>query len=833
MLLWGRETRARAYPMKATKYIMLATSIVAVLAVAIWFLRDNLIQRISNPLLREYGFTVTYVSLDALATHDASISNLELLHDNGTTIAIRDLKLPIGRSGNRAKIYRAKKVSVVTPADTSGKPMELAQLIDQLLLLPDTLGSNEVLVDEFSLAPYPTISNLHWVLRKGEQELKATVASIAMSAAITTADATNYTVVFSLPNELIPAQEHSLTGNLQQGEQGIALNGSASLDLPIWEAIAKLSGIVPDEFDFQSGTSDLLFTVGIPRDAAQSPTVSADLVPSSPLQLTYSNSPDEIASIVVETGSPVTVMATFPEITWSLQQAQSSLLVTYGQWQRIPLIVSTLVCRHEPACSMNTRVSMTNAKLPVGKVIRFEFASAIDVLFPDDGVYVNAKPGATLKITGWSTTERKVGRVDAQLASPAQLDLVEAGWRFAADSLDAKIEAMSVADDITVTMPLFLENVLVSELDAIFAAKSGAYSPSSQATWNKQNIGLPGFKGNAFLQGADVAVDLKTVGLHRNGTIKARHNLDIGTGRLSVVEAAVSLGAQKLSKRVAPWRKDWDLIAGTVAIDLDANWKQKKSSSILSADSTIALAGLAGYYTDTAFTGLSTQLKIAYREPIGFTAEPSTVTVDLVDIGFPVENLSARYTLDPNALSADIQDLRMTAFGGKVSADPFSFRTAADSNTLTLHAESIDLTELLSLQDFEAIEVRGRIGASLPVTIEDGTVTIAGGVLTGESPGGAIRYRPARPPDKTDNSGIAFATRALSNFEFKTLTSDVSLTRDGDLNLKLQLTGRNPDLNEKRPVVLNLGVEDNIPQMLKSLQAARAVEDILAKRLKK
>jgi hypothetical protein len=45
------------------------------------------------------------------------------------------------------------------------------------------------------------------------------------------------------------------------------------------------------------------------------------------------------------------------------------------------------------------------------------------------------------------------------------------------------------------------------------------------------------------------------------------------------------------------------------------------------------------------------------------------------------------------------------------------------------------------------------------------------------------------------------------------------------------LTGRNPDLDENRPVVLNLGVENNVPQMLKSLQAARAVEEILEKRL--
>ena len=73
----------------------------------------------------------------------------------------------------------------------------------------------------------------------------------------------------------------------------------------------------------------------------------------------------------------------------------------------------------------------------------------------------------------------------------------------------------------------------------------------------------------------------------------------------------------------------------------------------------------------------------------------------------------------------------------------------------------------------------------------------------------------------------------LSNFEYTTLVSDVDLSKEGDLKLKLKLTGRNPDMDEKRPVVLNVDVENNIPQMLRSLRAARAVEDVLEKRLAK
>jgi hypothetical protein len=173
----------------------------------------------------------------------------------------------------------------------------------------------------------------------------------------------------------------------------------------------------------------------------------------------------------------------------------------------------------------------------------------------------------------------------------------------------------------------------------------------------------------------------------------------------------------------------------------------------------------------------------------------------------------------------------MTAFGGVITADPFSFSTESTRNTLLLHANSIDLAEILSIREFESVEVSGSIGAELPVTIEGKNVTVIGGTITGEAPGGVIRYLPGLSTDETDLSALGLATRALSNFEYETLTSEVEYSTDGDLNLQMQLTGRNPDLEGSRPVVLNLGVENNIPQMLRSLQAARAVEEILERRL--
>jgi electron transfer flavoprotein alpha/beta subunit len=117
------------------------------------------------------------------------------------------------------------------------------------------------------------------------------------------------------------------------------------------------------------------------------------------------------------------------------------------------------------------------------------------------------------------------------------------------------------------------------------------------------------------------------------------------------------------------------------------------------------------------------------------------------------------------------------------------------------------------------------------VAIVGSSITITEGRLFGEPPGGVIRYRSGSETDETDTSSIGFVALALSNFEYETLTSEIDYNADGDLNLQLQLTGRNPDLETNRPVVLNLGVENNVPQMLKSLRAARSVEDILTKHL--
>ena len=803
---------------------MLTASIAATLLVVVWFMRNTLVQRMSNPLLQDYGIAVANVSLDALTTSDATIGYLELVHEKGTTISIEGLSLGLNN-------YSAEKITIITATRTEGEPFELALLIDQLLSLPGLLGHTRLSAAALSVPPYPEIHDLHVLVKDNELDIRATIGSIAMSAAITQTDASHPVLIFSLPNESSDPSRQSISANIQHRAESISLSGHSSLDLAAFEPLGKLTGMLPEEIGLRSGVVDMRFNVEAPYDTEQSVAVTAELTASRPLQFAYGDNVGDTTDINVESDSPVNLTASFPSLEWSLRQAEASVTVSYDEWRDIPLSITDLSCESGPSCSMHTGIAMQTRTLPFGKVDHVALSSAQKVVFLDEGLRVDVQANAALDITGLSTPDTNVEGISARLVSTATLELLDTGWRLAADSLDARIEALSLSENAGVTMPLFLENLSVSDLNQVLSANLGAHAPQIVATFEQRVVNLPGVKGQVSYQGGNVVAELQTLGLHPDGSISARHDLDTGDGQLTISDAGASFDARSLSSRVSPWGEGWDITAGNALLDLQANWTSSGMELEFDGRSSLRLQDLAGHYGETVFVGLSTSLEAAYGRKEGSTVLPSSITVDLIEMGLPIEDISASYTLYPDEMAFDMAELRMDAFGGVIRADPFSFRTASNINTVLMHAEAIQLSSLLTLEEFEAIEVSGTVGAELPVTIAGSSLTISEGRLFGEPPGGVIHYRAPAEPDETDTSSIGFVTRALSNFEYETLTSEIDYNAEGDLILQLQLTGRNPDLDTNRPVVLNLGVENNVPQMLKSLRAARAVEDILTQEL--
>lgn len=823
--------------MKTIKYFVIALGIVAILASMSWVLRNSIIQRMSGPILSDYGMAITDVSLDALATENATISYLELEHENGTTIAIDNLILPIGTSSTSINPYAADKVTITLPSETDAEPLALARLIDQLLSLPIALPNAEVIVTELNVAPYPIVRDLRWTSTEEQQELTASLGAVALTAQIIVKDQVSFEGKFSLKLTSMKTPELSITTDIRRSDSGINISAASVLDLPITAviatSIAASLGSTPAGVEFTGGAAIIELTAEIPYETNQQAKVIAYLTPAAPFELAYSVKSGVVNVVSIHSASPIKLEATYPDTQWSVSEEHASLLLSFEEWHDISISITNLICASGPSCFMNLDVSMDNADLTFATASRLELAASQDVVFGKGTVQVFIRPDAELSLIGLSVSDTELASLDVVLMSAATLELADTGWGFTAELIDADVESLSLDDETQISATLSLRKLSVSDLDQSMSMNVAVDLLSGQLTWKQQVIPFPGLSGTVSLQDEDVMAELTIVGRNKEATIQAEHNLHADTGQISIVGASLSFDSQKLSRRISPWTDDWDITAGTVAGELQLNWQIPDSGWLLDGQASLTMTDLAGAFSDTAFAGLSTSIEADFDTATGITVEPAHIEIDLVEIGLPIENITADYILNTNALSVAVKNLQMHAFGGVIQADPFTYDLESERNSLLLRAESIELTELLTLKEFEAIELTGSIGAELPVIIEGDAVTIMDGTLIGEAPGGVIRYKPDIVPDDGGTSGIGLVTRALSNFEYETLTSTVGYSKDGDLVLQLQLAGRNPDFEDNRPVVLNLGIENNVPQMLKSLQAARAVEEILEKRLRK
>jgi hypothetical protein len=303
---------------------------------------------------------------------------------------------------------------------------------------------------------------------------------------------------------------------------------------------------------------------------------------------------------------------------------------------------------------------------------------------------------------------------------------------------------------------------------------------------------------------------------------------------MTMENAAIRFDTLKLSGIFTDWPYDWDIEAGRAALAANVRWKKRDNDFAYEGTAAVTADSVAGRYADIGFLGFASQLDMTLnsRSPVAF--EPARFDVAVVDIGFPIENISGTATPDIDESAVVVSALSMHALGGTVTADPFRYDLDADSNELMLRASGVQLPLIARLAELEAVKVSGSVSGEIPVTIRGKNVLIDDGRLENDPPGGVIRYGGgAADGVVSDESQLGIVTRTLRNFEFDSLSSAVDYSQDGDLVLQMRLEGINPDVDPTQPVILNLNVENNVPQMLRSLQATRSIEDVLEKRLSK
>lgn len=319
-----------------------------------------------------------------------------------------------------------------------------------------------------------------------------------------------------------------------------------------------------------------------------------------------------------------------------------------------------------------------------------------------------------------------------------------------------------------------------------------------------------------------------------SGSADVSHHLLKDRGELTLESAAIEFDTLKLSGIFTDWPYDWDIEAGRAVAAAGVHWKKSGTDFAYEGTAAITADSLAGRYADIGFLGFSSRLDIELDSAAPVALEPARFDIALVDIGFPIEDISGMAAPDIDDSAVEVNSLSMAVLGGTMTADPFRYDLDAETNQLMLRASGVQLPLMAGLADLEAVTISGSVSGEIPVTIRGNNVIIDNGRLENDPPGGVIRYGGGAATGVVDDdSQLGVVTRTLRNFEFDSLTSAVNYSRDGDLVLQMRLKGINPDVDPTQPVILNLNVENNVPQMLRSLQATRSIEDVLERQLSK
>lgn len=309
------------------------------------------------------------------------------------------------------------------------------------------------------------------------------------------------------------------------------------------------------------------------------------------------------------------------------------------------------------------------------------------------------------------------------------------------------------------------------------------------------------------------------------------HRFDDGTGfaDLEVPEFRFS-NENPFSSLLSLDLPQGDVVAGGIAGAGGIEW----SDGGLEGGMSLRLKDLSGFIAETAFIDLDTDVEFELAPAFGLRgAGPLEASLARVDPGLPLEDLRWNYNFDGADGMLEIRQLQASLLGGTVGLpilrlDISQLRSARLPPELNLVVSDVDLAQVTDLANYDDLAVTGRVSGYLPVRVAADGIRIEDGLIGALRPGGTIRYTPRQPPS---DPRMQTVNELLSDYRFETLNSYVRLDESGDLLLRTEITGVNPGVNPDQPINLNVNIEDNIPQLLRSLRAGREISRILEEQL--
>ena len=800
----------------------------AIVAIGVYLYRDSIARSVANAVLKDSDLSVTGLSIDSIGTSNVYFNELVLEQSSGTRIRVTGIALPIDPRKAQRRLLKIDGLELV-PAGSSDQAAPIAAILASILELPQTVPYSAVQIRRVTTEGLPALTDVSWESTDAGQLLRLDIGSFALAAGIEPGvEAEHYVSITATTSDDVVAVALALT--VDREDSGFVVNGQSTTRLAPLLPVLHAVGMLPVKITSIDSLLRGVVNTSIPDNPLQPIRVEAILKSDGEMSLEYQIGEQSPMQVRVLTHAPTVTMVEYPSLDWRAQVESGDMRVSTEFVRDFPLNVASLDCRAGIVCSLQANISASDFLLGELAIATAKISAPISITV---GLQTQVTVAANMTAVFRDVSDQEFVAESIELGrfSGATIEVGDDGWRGHSGEALFLIDGIGAPPGISGSLPLLLSDLTISNSgnrisSAYFIDSATAQLSFAELSWSMPDIegtwqlSDDEFSATAALSSADRAIQAQ---------MEFRHNLNTSDGELQISNASLDLASRNLSKMMSPSPKNWDVAAGRVSLGGDLTWFAGDDGYRVTGSAQVELEDITGFKDDIAFTGLSTLLSANVDTEAGHEFQRTALSLDLLDVGLPLSEIAASFQIGANLSSVQVDTLSMRLLGGTLRTDPFNYSMEAETNSILVRLESIQLSLMKSLAEFDSIDIEGSISGVLPTSITDGAITIDKGRLESDDPGGAIRYRAGDAG--TEDSQLGLVTRALSNFEFETLTSDVTYTEDGDLLLSMRMEGVNPEMDPNQPVVLNLKVENNVPSMLRSLQATRSIQEIFEKRV--
>ena len=313
--------------------------------------------------------------------------------------------------------------------------------------------------------------------------------------------------------------------------------------------------------------------------------------------------------------------------------------------------------------------------------------------------------------------------------------------------------------------------------------------------------------------------------------ITGRYGLSDGAGRLQIGPASLAFAPEGLQPAdLSPRLDPLSQVRGRLDLEAWAAW----SGDALTSGGRLDLAPSEVALPQATVSGLRGTLRFESLWPPR-TPPDQRIEAAKVQTLLPLSDLRLRFQIAATAegapvLALDQAEARLAE--GRVFIEPTRLRPLARSQALTLRVADLSLSQLVALLDLEDISATGRLGGRIPLRMSQGVVTLPGGTLAAEAPGGVLKVRLDGRADALAQRGeaVRMMLRALEDFRYDTLKLDIARPAPGDLGLKVTLQGHNPEVLEGYPFRFNIDLSGDLEPLIAALKEGRQLRSEMLQR---